>query len=206
MKFTVVDWKKKKIGEIELEDQIFAAKLKRGAIYDLVKMQLANRRRGTAATKNTALVSGTTAKMYKQKGTGRARHSSFKANIFVGGGTAFGPMPRDYSYSIPKKERKVAMRSLLSAKCAEGKMLVVDDIPLTKIKTKEMAQALAGLGISQGLIVLAGPNDIVQKSVRNIKGMKAIEVEALSAVDLFAYDHVLFLKDALNKVEARLKP
>ncbi len=206
MKATVKNVKNQEVGSVELEDGIFAAKKNDALIYENVKMQLANRRLGTAATRNHTLVSGTTAKMYRQKGTGRARHGDMRTNIFVGGGKAFGPHPRDYSYSIPKKARRGGLRAALSIKARDGKVLILDSFPAEKIKTKDAASSLKGLGVSSGLIVVNGRSENLEKSIRNIKNVKLISSDSINVYDVMKYEHTVILKDALVRIQEVLKP
>ncbi|MBI4212282.1 MAG: 50S ribosomal protein L4 [Deltaproteobacteria bacterium] len=201
MKQAVVDMTNKKVGELELEDQVFGSKPNKAVIYEAVKMYRANKRLGTHSTLTTKMVSGTTAKMYRQKGTGRARHGSAKAHIFVGGGIAFGPHPRDYSYTLPRKVRQTALLSALALKYREGKLLIVDDLPLTEIKTKKMVEILSGFGVRTGLIVLNDHNEKVLKSSRNIPGIKVVKHDSLNALDLMSREHVVFLKSALVELQ-----
>lgn len=203
MKQAVVNLENKHIGEVELSDTVFGARVNVPLLYENVKMQLASRRSGTAATKNTALVSGTTAKMYRQKGTGRARHGSFKMNIFVGGGTTFGPMPRDYCYSIPKKAKRAGLKSALSMKRAAGKLLIVSAFALPTIKTKAMVEVLQKLEVREGLIVIEGENEVLSKSVRNIPGMKLMLARGLNVADVMRYEHLILTQAALTLIEER---
>lgn len=205
MKATVFNVKNEQVGETELHDDVFAVAGGTGKIYETVKMQLANRRKGSAATRNRALVSGTTAKMYRQKGTGRARHGDYRTNIFVGGGKSFGPHPRDYSYLIPRKVRKGALRTALSEKVREGKLHIVDSFELPAVKTKSFVEALKVLGIDRALVVLDEDNTTVMKSSRNVPQAKALRWDGLNVVDLLRFDHVIFTKPALDKVQEVLK-
>ncbi len=206
MKAPVVDMNKKSVGEVELNDAIFAVKGGTGKIYDVVKMQLANRRKGCAASRNRALVSGTTAKAYRQKGTGRARHGDYRANIFVGGGKAFGPHPRDYSYKVPKKVKRGALRAALAQKAGEEKLIVVDKLEMSEIKTKAFAGTMKTLGVDSALFVLADRDEKVMKSARNIPTAKVLRCEGLNVFDLLRYDHVVFTQQSLDKVQEVLKP
>ena len=206
MKDKVLDLNLKKVGDIELSDEIFAARPNRALIYEVVKMQLANQRQGSAMVRNRALVSGTTAKMYRQKGTGRARHGDEKANIFVGGGKAFGPKPKDYSYRLPKKARRGGLRAALSLKKMEGKLLILDALSFPSIKTKDAVLALSKLGVKNGLLVVDGPDEKLKKSVRNIPNVKLIQWEGLNAYDLLRYEHAVVTVPALQKVQEVLKP
>lgn len=206
MKDKVLDLNLKKVGDVELSDEIFAAQPNRALIYEVVKMQLANQRQGSALVRNRALVSGTTAKMYRQKGTGRARHGDEKANIFVGGGKAFGPKPKDYSYRLPKKARRGGLRAALSLKKKEGRLLIVDALSFPSIKTKDAVSALSKLGVKNGLLVVDGPDEKLEKSVRNIPNVKLIQWEGLNAYDLLRYEHAVVTVPALKKMQEVLKP
>lgn len=204
MKETVIDTHKKNVGDVELIDDIFATKVNRALIYEVVKMQRANKRSGTAATRQHCMVSGTTAKMYRQKGTGRARHGDARTNIFVGGGKAFGPHPRDYSYKLPKKARAAALRTALSLKKEKGRLLILNDFHMKHIKTKEAAAVLKKLGVKDGLIVIDGENKNLQKSVNNIPNVKLVKFEGLNVYDLMNYDHAVITLPALNKLQEAL--
>lgn len=201
MKETVYNIEKKKVGEVELSEEIFKEGANIPLIYEVVKMQRACRRQGDAATRNRALVSGTTAKMYRQKGTGRARHGDARANIFVGGGKSFGPHPRDWSYKLPKKARRGGLRAALSLKRNEGKLLIVEDFSLPKIKTREACAVLGKLGVKSGLIVMDGRNENLERSVRNIPGIKLMRWEGLNVYDIMNHEHTVMTLPALGKVQ-----
>lgn len=201
MKETVFNMQKKNAGEVDLSEKIFAAPVNKALIYEVVKMQRANKRQGDAATKTRGFVSGTTAKMYRQKGTGRARHGDAKANIFVGGGKSFGPHPRDYGYKIPKKARRNGLYSALSLKRSEGKLLIVDDLKFEKPRTKEGLKVLCGLGVTKALIVFDGVNENLEKSVRNIPGVRTIRWEGLGVYDVLRHDFAVITLPALTKMQ-----
>ncbi len=206
VKAKVINIENKEVGSVDLSDEIFATKVNKALLYENVKMQLANRRKGTSSCKSRGEVNATTAKMYRQKGTGRARHGSMKAGIFVGGGKAFGPKPRDYSYEIPKKARKAGLRSALSVKSGEGRLIVLDEFPIKEIKTKPVVAFLKTLGIESCLLVVDAKNEKLEKSVRNIKHFKLIRAEGINVYDLLRYDHAIIMKQALEKVQEVLKP
>lgn len=206
MKATILNLDKKEVGKIDLPDEIFLVKANAPLLYEVVKMQRANRRKGCAASRNRALVKGTTAKMYRQKGTGRARHGSATANIFVGGGKAFGPHPRNYSYRIPKKARRGSIRVALSLRQSEGKILILDDFPVPTVKTKDVVKRLEKLGVSSGLLVTDGVNENLEKSVRNIKDVKLVRSEGINVYDIMRHEHTIILKGALNRLQEVLKP
>lgn len=206
MKETVIDMKRAKVGEVDLLDEVFASKPNKALIYEVVKMQLAGRRKGSASAKSRSEVSGTTAKMYRQKGTGRARHGDAKSNIFVGGGKAFGPKPRDYGYRVPTKVRRGGLRSALSLKKAEGKLLIVEGFSLPEIKTKAMADTFRNLDVKSALLVVEGKDEKLEKSVRNLPYVSLVRSEGLNVYDLMRHEHVIFTQAAAEKVQEVLKP
>jgi large subunit ribosomal protein L4 len=206
VKAKVINIDKKAAGDVDLSDEVFSARVNETLIYEATKMQRANKRKGCASCKNRSQVHGTTAKMYKQKGLGRARHGAKTAPIFVGGGKAFGPSPRDYSYRMPKKARRGAVRAALSQKQNEGKLLILDDFPMKAIKTKDAVGALRGIGVNSGLLVVEGRSENLEKSVRNINGIKLVRSEGINVYDIMRYEHTIILKDALAKVQEVLKP
>lgn len=204
MKETVYNTDKENVSEVELKDEIFGARVNKALIYETVKMQRACMRQGDAFCKNRTLVSGTTAKMYRQKGTGRARHGDARANIFVGGGKAFGPKPRDYGYAIPKKAKILALKSVLSQKKKEGKILIVDDFKMQKPKTKDAVEVLLKFGIKNGLLVVNEHSENVVKSFRNIPDIKLVKSESLTVFDLMGHEHVVITLPALEKIQSLL--
>jgi len=206
MKETVFDLEKKKVGEFELAEEIFNAPVNKALVYDALKMQMTNRRQGDAASKNRKLVAGSTRKIYRQKGTGRARHSDRRANIFVGGGKAFGPHPRDYSYSIPLKARRGALRAALTDKYKDGKLLIVDQFTVNEANTYVVARALKTLGVTKGLLVTEQPDENLKRSVRNIANVKLVRWEGLNLYDVLKHEHVVITPSALSKVQEILKP
>lgn len=205
MKEVIYDSDKKKAGEVELAEEIFSKPVNTALLYETVKMQLNSRRQGDAFCKNRALVSGTSAKVYRQKGTGRARHSDTKANIYVGGGKAFGPKPRDYSYAIPKKAKRNALKSALAAKYRDGNLLILKELSAAQKKTAPMVKKLKGLGVTSGLIVVDKTDDNLKRSLSNIAKVKLIKWNGLNAVDILNHEHLVITSDALNKVQEMLK-
>jgi large subunit ribosomal protein L4 len=200
----VYDQEKKKVAETNLSDQVFGARVDQHLFYEVVKMQLANRRGGNASTKTRSEVSGGGIKPWRQKGTGRARSGSTRSPLWVGGGVVFGPKPRDYSYTLPKKVRKAALRSALSLKVKEGKLLVVENLNLEEIKTKVFVSMLKRLEVEKALIV--DDNNLhLERSARNVYQVKVIRPEGLNVYDILRYDHLLIAKNCLEKIEARLK-
>jgi len=187
-----------------LKEEIFAVKSRPHLLHQAVVMQLANRRAGTAATKSKGFVSGGGKKPWRQKGTGRARAGSIRSPIWVGGGTIFGPQPRDYSYRLPRKARRQALLSALSLKNGEGKIIVVDKLELEEAKTKLMAQALAELKVTSALIVLAHADEKIERATRNLPKAKVLRAEGLNVYDLMRYEHLILTAGALRVLEERL--
>lgn len=188
----------------ELNDAIFGAKTRAHLLHQAVVMQLANRRAGSAATKTKGFVRGGGKKPWKQKGTGRARAGSIRSPIWVGGGTVFGPTPRDYSYRMPRTARREALLSALSVKHRDGKLIVVDKFSLEAAKTKIMVQALAELKVTSALIVIAGADATIERSARNLAKIKVLRVEGVNVYDLLRYDHLILTEGALKLLEERL--
>ena len=188
----------------ELKEQIFGIKTRPHLLHQTVVMQLNNRRAGTAATKSKGFVRGGGKKPWRQKGTGRARAGSIRSPLWVGGGTIFGPQPRDYSFRMPRKARKEALLSALSLKNRDGKIIVVDKLELEDAKTKLMVKALAELKVTSALIVISQPDAIIERSSRNIPAVKVLRVEGLNVYDLVRYEHLILTEGALKLLEERL--
>jgi large subunit ribosomal protein L4 len=195
-----------RVGEIELADAVFAAPVKEHLLHEVVVAQLAARRRGTASTKVRREVKGSTRKVYRQKGTGRARHGSARAPIFVGGGTVFGPRPRSYAQQVPKKVRRGALRSALSLRFGEHKLVVLQDLSLDEIKTKRMVQVLERLGAESSLIVDDRANIQLIKSVRNLPRAKYIAPEGLNVYDILRHETLVMTAPVAKQIEERLLP
>lgn len=189
-------------GSIELSDAIFGIEPNQDVLHRAVLNQLANRRQGTHSTKLRSEVSGGGKKPYRQKGTGRARQGSTRSAQHVGGGIIFGPKPRDYSYTLPKKVRRLAMQSALSAKLASGSLIVVDGLSLPEIKTKKMVAVLGKLGVTRGALVVTTVRDEnIEKSARNIVGIKTSLVNTLNVFDILKFDKFVVTKEAVLKVQ-----
>lgn len=188
------------IGEYALPDAVFGAEVNRSVLHDTVVNYLANQRQGTQSTKTRSEVKGGGKKPFRQKGTGRARQGSTRAPQWTKGGVALGPKPRDYSYSLNKKVKKLAMVSALSAKAEENEVAVVDNLSLDEIKTKTMAQLLNAVGAKKALVVTGEKNENVYLSTRNIKGAKASFVGMLNVYDILNSDILVAGKDAVEKL------
>jgi large subunit ribosomal protein L4 len=187
-----------------LNEAIFGAKSRAPLLHQAVVMQLANRRAGSAATKTKGFVSGGGKKPWRQKGTGRARSGSIRSPIWVGGGTVFGPTPRDYSYRMPRSARRAALLSALSLKHREGKLIIVDKLELEAAKTRIMVQALAELKVTSALIVIAQPDAVIERSARNLPQIKVLRADGLNVYDLLRYEHLILTSGALKSLEERL--
>ena len=189
-------------GSIELSDEIFGIEPNEVAMSTVVRNQLANRRQGTQKTKTRSEVSGGGKRPYRQKGTGRARHGSERSAQYVGGGIIFGPNPRSYSYTVPKKVKRLALKSALSSKVADQKLIVVENMDLAEVKTATVAKALKAIGAgNSSLIVLEGENKNAVLSARNIKDVKTAYVNTINVFDILKYDSFVATKAAVEKIE-----
>lgn len=190
------------VGEIELSDAVFGIKPNETVLHDAVIMQQASERQGTHKVKGRSEVRGGGRKPWRQKGTGRARHGSIRSPLWVGGGTTFGPQPRSYGYKLPKKVRRLAMKSALSSKMLENGIIVLDELTINAPKTKEMAGILNNLKIERkALIVDKDYNDVLFLSSRNIPGVKFVSAEGINVLDVLNYDKLIITKEAVAKVE-----
>ncbi|HHY13592.1 MAG TPA: 50S ribosomal protein L4 [Thermoanaerobacterales bacterium] len=190
------------VGEVMLAEDIFNVPIRTDILHQVVNMQLANRRRGTASTKTRAEVRGGGRKPWRQKGTGRARHGSIRSPLWVGGGVTFGPKPRSYKYSLPKKVRRLALKSALSSKVAGNELLILDQLPIESPKTKKMVGILNNLNIERkALIVTLNRDENLEKSARNIPGITTTIVSNLNVYDILKHDKLVLTKEALDKVE-----
>jgi large subunit ribosomal protein L4 len=196
------DMRGSQVGEIELNNDVFGIEPNEAVLYDFVKMQLANKRVGTASTKTRAEVSGGGRKPWRQKGTGRARVGSSRNPIWRKGGIAFGPKPRDYSYRLPRKVRRLAMKSALSSKVKEQNIIVVNELNFAEPKTKLMLETLNLLNVGKKtLLVTADANVNVYKSARNIAGVKPVSAEFMNVYDILNCETLLMTQDAVARVE-----
>jgi large subunit ribosomal protein L4 len=192
------------VGEVELNDALFGLEVKQHILHDVVKMQLANRRAGTASTKTRSEVRGGGAKPWRQKGTGRARAGTRNSPLWRGGGTIFGPKPKDYSYKLPKKVCKLGLRMALSTRFSESNMVVLDGFDLDEIKTKNFLEVMKKLNIENGLIVVPERNENLEKSSRNVQGFKVISSEGLNVYDVLLHHRLVLLQSCLDQLEKRL--
>lgn len=200
----IYDVQKNKVSEVELSDSVFGAEVNESAIYEVVRMQMAARRQGTASTKERSFVSGGGKKPWRQKGTGRARSGSSRSPVWRGGGIVFGPHPRDYSFTVPKKVRKAALKSALSLKCRDQKIIVLNDFPMEEIKTKKFKEILDRFGLKSVLFVLDASNEKLEKSSRNIQSMKMLRAEGINVYDLMRFEHLILMEPSVKNIEGAL--
>jgi large subunit ribosomal protein L4 len=200
----VYDVGNQKVNDIELNDQIFDAKMNPSLFYDVVRRHLASQRKGSASTKNRALVRGGGAKPWRQKGTGRARAGSRRSPLWRGGGTIFGPMPRDYVLTLPKKVRRAALRAALSLKRQEGKLILLDKFPLDGFKTREVLEVLRRFQVEDALIVTDEKHLFLERSARNIPNIEVIHYEGLNVYDILNHEHLILLSQTVQKIEGVL--
>ncbi|HET6443303.1 MAG TPA: 50S ribosomal protein L4, partial [candidate division Zixibacteria bacterium] len=195
----------REIGTVDLPASIFEANVNRDLMHQALVRQMANARRGTHNTKTRAEVNRTTAKWYRQKGTGRARHGSKKAPIFVGGGVAHGPKPRSYRKDMPRKMRRAAIRSALSAKLASGDIVFLDDLVIDSPKTKTMVDTISNLADGTStLVLIANADENIEKSTRNIADVKALRANYLNIRDILGYHKIVISLDALEVIQGTL--
>lgn len=200
-KVTLYNQSGSQVGDIELNDNVFGIEPNESVLFDAVVMQQSSARQGTHAVKNRSAVSGGGRKPWRQKGTGRARQGSIRSPQWVGGGVVFGPTPRSYSYKLPKKVRRLAIRSALSSKVQENNMVILEELKFDAPKTKEMTTVLANFSAAKTLVVTADYNESAALSARNIPGVTVVTADGVNVVDVLNHDKVLMTKDAVDKVE-----
>jgi large subunit ribosomal protein L4 len=198
--------KGEKVSTIHLKDEVFDVPVRGHLLHDVVTMQLANKRAGTASTKGRSEVRGSTRKVWRQKGTGRARVGSVRSPIRRGGGVAFGPKPRDYSYKVPKKVRRQALKIALTTKCQDKRLKILSNFHLEAIKTKDFVRAMDNLQVNNALIVIHEKNANLEISSRNVRGVKILRCEGLNVYDILRYENLVLLEPAVSKIEERLLP
>lgn len=203
-KIAVYDIQRNQVSERELADSVFDTDVKGYLIHDMVRYQLAARRQGTAASKSRSEVAGGGKKPYKQKGTGNARQGCVRAPHYVGGGTAFGPIPRDYAFKLNRKVKKSALKSALSARFKEEKLTVLNALELEKISTKGFAQILERFELGQVLVVIDGDNPNVELSARNLPFVKVLRAEGVNVYDVMKYPSLLLTEGAVSQLEGAL--
>jgi len=201
----IVDIRKNKVGELTLPDEVFSYPIKEHLIYEAVVNYQANQRRGTACTKTRGEVSGGGRKPWRQKGTGRARAGSIRSPLWRKGGIIFGPKPRDYSYQIPKKAKRNALKSALSMKLRENKIIIVDNLELNEPKTKKGVEIIKNLEVNSGLFIDTNKNKNLILALRNIPKIKAVGWEDVNIYDVLLYDKIIFSKRGFDGLMERLK-
>lgn len=201
-KVAVYDMKNTQVGDIELNDSVFGVEMNAGLVHQAVVMQQANERLGTHATKTRSMVRGGGRKPWKQKGTGRARAGSTRSPLWVGGGTVFGPQPRSYAFTMPRKQRRLALKCVLSDKVKSGDLVVLDSLAFDAPKTKQVVELLNVFAAPKKILfITAEDTDTVEKSARNIPGVKAISAMGLNVFDLLNHDKLFITKDAVARIE-----
>jgi large subunit ribosomal protein L4 len=197
--------KGKPISQVDLADDVFSVPVKSSVLHEVVTMQLANRRAGTAAVKHRSDVKGSTRKLYRQKGTGRARRGDIKSPLLRGGGVVFGPDGRNYKYQVPKKVKKLALKMALSSKFNQKELVVLDRFELEEIKTQEFVGVLNTLNLNSALIVTDKDNENLELSSRNVRNIKVLRSEGLNVYDILKYQTLVLLEPAVKNIEGRLQ-
>jgi len=194
----------KPVAQVELPDEVFNVPVKAHVLHEVVTMQLANRRSANPKVKHRGDVAGSTRKLYKQKGTGRARRGDIKSPLLRGGGVVFGPDGRKYAYQLPKKVRQLALKMALSSKLQEKALVVLDRFDLAEIKTRAFVTAIEALKLKSALIVTEAKNDNLERSSRNVPAVKVLRSEGLNVYDVLKYDTLVLLQSAIKPLEGRL--
>jgi len=197
----VYDIANQKVSDLEVDERVFGVEIQPALFYDAVRHDLATQRKGTAATKNRTLVRGGGAKPWKQKGTGRARAGTRRSPLWRGGGTIFGPMPRGYGFSLPKKVKKAALRAALTLKRQEGRLIVLDSFPLEGFKTQKVLEVLKTFQVENALIVTDEKNPLLERSARNIPGLQVLRHIGLNVYDILNHEHLILLKPAVQRIQ-----
>lgn len=192
------------ISQVELNDEIFGVPVKKGVLHQVVTAQLAAKRAGSAAVKRRSDVRGSRRKLYRQKGTGRARKGDIKSPVLRGGGVVFGPEPRDYSKKVPKKVRKLALKMALTSKIQDQQLIVLDKLEMDEIKTKAFAGMASAIGAERALFVTGEKNAAVELSSRNIPGVKVLQTQGLNVYDILKFPKLVIVQPAIDGIEGRL--
>jgi large subunit ribosomal protein L4 len=200
----IVNCNAEKVSQIELEDEIFSIPVKPNVLHEVVTMQLANRRAGSASVKHRSDVKGSRKKLFRQKGTGRARRGDVKSPLLRGGGSVFGPDPRSYSYKVPKKVKRLALKMALSSKLKEENIIVLDKFELDKIRTKEFLSVLDALNTKNALIITEKENKNLELSSRNVPDIKVLKVEGMNVHDILKYKRLVLLEASIEPIKGRL--
>jgi len=197
---------KEKVGEVDLKEDIFGVEIKPHLLHEVVVWQRACRRGGNASTKTRGEVAGSGRKPWRQKGTGRARVGSIRSPIWRGGGTVFGPRPRSYAYTLPKKVRRAALKMALSSKLANGQLVILADYPYAEPKTREFVQILKNFNLEKALFIIPEAHKTLELSARNVPSIQVLLTAGLNVYDILRYDHLVLLSPAVAAIEARLAP
>lgn len=200
----VINNKAEKVSQTDLVDTIFNIPVKGSILHEVVTMQLAKRRSGSAAVKHRSDVRGSGRKLFRQKGTGRARRGDIKSPLLRGGGSVFGPDPRSYAYKVPKKVRKLALKMALSSKLQDEKLIVLDEFEIDEIKTREFVKVMSALDMKNALIITDKKNKNLELSARNVPQTKVLRVEGLNVYDILKYKNVVLLESSIKSIEGRL--
>jgi large subunit ribosomal protein L4 len=193
-----------KVSEVDLNEDVFNVAVKSSVMHEVVKMQLANRRAGTASVKNRSEIKGSTKKLFRQKGTGNARAGSVQSPLRRGGGVVFGPKPKDWGYKVPKKVRRLALKMALSSRVQSGDLVVLDKFELEAIKTKKFVDIMNVLKLGKALIITNSPDENLEKSSRNIQGVKVLRADGLNVYDILKYPKLVLLEGSVKDIEGRL--
>jgi len=200
----VINSKAQKVSQIDLVDAIFNIPVNGSVLHEVVTMQLASRRSGSASVKHRSDVKGSGRKLFRQKGTGRARRGDIKSPLLRGGGSTFGPDPRSYAYKVPKKVRRLALKMALSSKLKQENLVVLDEFGLDTIKTREFVKVMNALNTKNALIITEKKNETLELSARNVPNIKVLRVEGLNVYDILKYKNVVLLESSIKSIEGRL--
>ena len=200
----VINTAGEKVSQVELAEALFNVPVNGAVLHEVVQSQLAKKRTGTASVKNRSDVRGSTRKLFRQKGTGRARRGNIKSPLLRGGGVVFGPHPKDWGYKVPKKVRKLALKMALSSKLQNEELVILDKFELGKVKTKDFVEIIRALRTDNALIVTAGKDDRLELSSRNVPGVKVIRTEGLNVYDILKYRQLILLEASIQGIEGRL--
>lgn len=200
----VFNCKAEKVSQAELVDTIFNVPVKSNILHEVVIMQLANRRKGSASVKHRSDIRGSRRKLFRQKGTGRARRGDVKSPLLRGGGSVFGPDPRSYSYKVPKKVKRLAIKMALSQKLEKDRLVVLDKFDLDKIKTKEFLNVMDAFDFQNALIITEKKDENLELSARNVPNMKVLKVEGMNVYDILKYENIVLLESSIKPIEGRL--
>ena len=202
----VLNSKAEKVSQTDLADTIFNVPVKPNVLHEVVTMQLASRRFGSASVKHRSDIRGSGRKLFRQKGTGRARRGDIKAPLLRGGGSVFGPDPRSYAYKVPKKVRRMALKMALSIKLSEDSLVVLDELDFDKIKTKEFIKVMNALNMNNALFITDKKNENLELSARNVPDVKVLRIEGLNVYDILKYKSLVLLESSIKSIEGRLLP